>query len=1210
MATFRLVEAYSDTYQLVEDPDGIRILVLHDTQIPLKVWVQAHAGGAAAIWCSKTSQWMFTETFIENRQEFSTGFSVMIGWHSAAKMPTYREMRTPTEDDSRFSKFVHLHAHSEFSALDGLASVKEMVKQATDDNNGFLAVTDHGTCAAHPHLQEACQAAGIKPIFGIEAYFVDDRLERPKPKDQYESQEEANAEASRIRDYSHMTLWAMNETGLRNLWAMSTEAHRSGFYYHPRMDWEVLERFSEGVMASTGCLRGPMAKLLLEGRKEEAFLKTARFMDIFEDRFYVEIHTNQLQEQMQLNRELLNLAGPLKLPTIACVDSHYACYSEKAAHQVWIAAQTNKDLTEDADLFAGENDYHMAQERDVRQALRYLGEEAVETAVTNTYKLAKRCTAKIEGKTATPVMSKGGTFEENQKRDVQRVTEMCIARWPHKVSGNIKPFEEYQARFEREMKLLVDKGFCGYFLMVADYCKWARDHGILVGPGRGSGGGSLVAYLMDITEIDPVDADLLFERFLTEGRVSLPDFDVDFPASKRKDLEGYIREKYGADHVVRVGTHIRLKNKGCVRDLARVLKNTMEIDYRDIEAVSKLIDAAEADKAGLGMSWEDLWAQHGEELQPYRDKYPKLFEYADIIVGRLKSYGRHAAGVVISNDEPLIDRLPLRAGEDGEMIAEWDLEALESVGLVKFDLLTLRTLDTIQTTVDLIKEQLGETVNVYDWKDEYEDPMVWEQLSQGRTLGVFQIETRSGTRMTKDFKPQSLHDLADVITLVRPGPMRSGLTTIYMRRRAGEEEVSFPDPRLEEVLSKTQGCILYQEAVMQTTMVLAGYDSNEADAVRKILGKKKIDKVAAAGKQFISASIRNGMEPKAAEFLWSQMAEFAKYSFNLAHAYGYAVLGYWCAWLKFKYPLQFLAAALSTVDAERIPEFVNEARRMGYKVLPPDINDSGRGFKATDEGVRYGLDAVKNVGNKAVEIITENQPYESFEDFRERGAKGACNSGTVKTLAKVGAFDKLYPNRKELEHTLDWETSSDSKLCAHTDVNAIHPHGLPCGFDWESEPVELTAKGKEKKRKPPPKRCSKACRQYVAPTLELDVANYTEAEVRDREMELLGVHLSSTPFDRIPAESLAQCSLPEDIEAGRDGNYTIAAIVTKARPWQARDGREMGFAGLFAQTEDLDVVVFHDQWTKYRRDLIVGRLCLAVVRKTERGLNLVVMQPL
>lgn len=1189
MAQRRLITEFFPGLTLEEDEDGIRMLVLQDVRCPS--WVVEQALNADARVIEVPGGYCTDLSALESR---FGGSEVEVPTHAirpGAPGIGYRDLVGKPETPVPGSGFVHLHAHSEFSALDGYSTVAEMVAACVKDDQGALALTDHGICAGHPYLQGETKKAGIKPIFGIEAYLVDDRRDRSD------------------LDYYHLVLWAETDEGLRNLWAMNTEANREGFYGKPRMDWETLDRFSGGVIASTACLRGPICHALLLERPEVATTNIARLLDIFRDRLYVEIGTNQMPEQQLMNQALVDLAKTYSLPLVAAVDSHYPCQEDKAAHRVWLARYNKKKdgVEEDTTLFAGDHDYHLMTGAEVRQALSYLPESVVDEAMASTLAVAERCTAKMMGQADPPVFSRQG----GKDADVERLVRICIEGWGRTKGKRTQ--EEYEARFEREMKLLIDKGFCGYFLMVHDQVAYAKRNGILVGPGRGSGGGSLVAYLMGITEIDPVDADLLFERFMTEGRTALPDFDVDYPSSKREEMAAYAVERWGADKVVRVGTHIRMKNKGVIRDLTRVLEK--EIDsprlWPDMDLLAKVIDGIEASTAGLGMPWDEMWAEHHELLDPWRQKYPTLFGYADKMVGRIKSYGRHAAGFVISPDQSLTDTLPLWYDERSQqLVAEMDMVALEALGLVKFDLLNLRNLDTIQMCVDMVREQEGVEIDVYGWTTEYDDPMVWEQIGLGHTLGIFQIETPANTRIVKDFRPQNIRELADVITIGRPGPKDSGLMAIYMRRRAGLEEVSYPDPRLEQALGDTLGCILYQEQVMAVCMVMAGYTSTEADEVRKILGKKKVALVAEAGQKFITGCVERGLDRSTVTLLWEQMAEFARYSFNKAHAWGYAVLGYWTAWLKFHYPAQFFAALLSTEDKGELPKCINDAKRMGLAVLPPDINESGVGFRVTPAGIRYGLDQIKGVGEAAVRDITAGQPYTSWDDYLERKGRNA-HSGVTKTMVRVGAFDTLVPNRRELEAQVDWSTSKEADYCALRDETAVGPNGLPCTFDWLLEPVPVGKRGQPLKAKPLPKKCSRACRQYVPRTAPEGLEPYTPADIRAIEMDLLGVHLSSTPFDAVNPEVLAKCLTAEEMDTVEEGHdYLVLATVSRLRRTKDKYGRDMAFMTLYARNGEVDVVAFSEAWEKYQRDVHTNDMCLALVRKGDRGCNLKVYQPI
>lgn len=1283
----RIIESYASdgatvvldgrTYpvpSLVEDDeDGIRWMLHQDSNtIYAPLWARAVSAGAAGIleWEGLEVLAMTAEHFAEVRTEHPPHYMVTDQeWAGFPSAPTYVEvfhafanrkdrgaLWTPPAVGMR-TGFVHGHTHAEYSPLDGLSTVKELVAEAVKDNQPGLALTDHGRCSGHPELQTRCDEAGIKPIFGIEAYFVNDRLIRPDdltvPDGVLDAKGKPLTAAKKLQhDYWHLILWAMDDKGLENLWAMSTESFRDGFYYRPRMDWDTLRRHSEGIMGASGCLRGPLSVPILGDDEEGAKVNLGKLLDIYGDRFYLEVQPNALAEQEKVNRALVGMAQDYGVPLMATVDSHYPTRQDHAAHEAWIAIQTNSDVSDEGDLFAVNLDLYMQTEGDVRRGLAYLGQDAVDEAVKNTLDLVTRTGARIGGKPTAPVYSKKGSVEQ----DAERLLDLCIGNWSKIMS---KPDQDgYIARFEREFALLKAKSFCGYFLMVSDYCRHAKANGILVGPGRGSGAGSLVAYLSDITEVDPIEAKLPFERFMTEGRTSLPDFDVDFPASKKEVMLQYLADKYGADHIIQIGTHLKLKSKGIVKDLGRALMSVLTVKeqaaldgeeifsrdaeeklnarkaeiHKDLATVSKIIEAAEAGTAGLGLAWEDLWAQFGDELNPYRQKYPQLFDMADKLVGRLKSYGKHAAGVVISTDRSLTDWLPLMGGENGRMVSQFDMVALEAMGLVKFDILTIRTLDTIQMAVDLIRDMRQVDVEIYGWDEEYLDPAVWDAICVGNTLGMFQIETHAGTRLATRMRPYNMQELADMNTIVRPGPMRSGLTDTYLRRRSGEETVTYADPRMEEILGDSQGAPIYQDHVLELLMKLAGYTSDEADEVRYILGKKKVEKIGPAGQEFVHRAREwGGMDREVAQHLWDQLAEFAKYGFNKAHAYSYSMISYWTAWLKIHYPIEFFVAALSTIDKDRIPEFIKEVRRAGYTVLPPDINASGKGFKAEPLAVRYGLDAIKGIGETAVDYLIEGQMYATFEQFDEyvtqKGTK--ANAGVQMLLTKIGALDSLEPRRAGLVRMLTDRKNGADTRCVHRNDNVLIPLTLRkeiidsdnedilvpdgCGFDWRSEPVPINARtGKKLKPKLPPKKCTKACRQYEAPpTYQINGdQDFSDEDIRAIEHDLLGVFLSSTPFDRLDKDDRARLlGDAERLTTGGPGFYTVAAILMGLRKTKTRaSGEDMAFLSLDTELATVEAVAFPKTWIDISTGMHTGQLCLVVLEKQDGDRGLVVRE--
>jgi DNA polymerase-3 subunit alpha len=1197
----KLIQSFgTDAYQypgeypapcVVEGDDGFRILIHPTPDIPKFIADAAKTLGVEM-------------TIIEEPHEAHTHK----GTFPIEGHPSYSEVADRYHTEADEPTFVHIHTHSEFSSLDGFSTIPEIVACAVADNQPAVAVTDHGTCAAHPHLQAECDDAGIKPIFGLEAYFVDDRhrrpLERTKPKKENTEEEEAvfKADQAAVKDYWHLVLIAMNDTGLRNLWAMSTEASRDGFYYHPRLDWDTLERYSEGIICTTACLRGPVSRAILQDDMPMARIRMSRLQDIFGDRLYAEVHTNHLEDQFKVNAGIVKLADEMNVPCIAVVDSHYSCCEHKDAHHVWIAAQTSSNINEEAGLFDSDENYHLMTRDEVMQALLFSNDLECEEWVENTVKLADRCTARLAGDPSPP------KFGATHDADFETLFAMCEMSWQQKCQGNARPEQEYADRFEREMKLLVAKNLCGYFDIVADYCLWAKRQGILVGPGRGSGGASLVAYLSGITEIDPVDAELPFERFLTPGRTELPDFDIDFPPSRIDEVIQYVTDKWGERCVVRVGSHIRLKSKGVLKNLAMTLRGKHDIDFGDLEAIGKIIDAAEKNTAGLGLSWEELWNQNEDDLRPWAVKYPEIFAYAETMVGRLKSYGKHAAGFIISSDVDLTDTLPLRkAGE--QLVAEFDMRALAEIGLVKFDFLSVRNLDTLQQCVDLIRERTGEEIDLYSWKDEYDDQDVWDFISAGNTLGCFQIETNAGTMMTKAVQPRNLHDMADVTTLDRPGPMRSKLDVQYLDRRHGRAPVSYADPRLEKVLHRTFGVMLYQEDIMGICRELAGYDEEEADYVRKILGKKKVAEAEKEGRKFIPACVERGLSQAAAEAIWSQMFEFSRYSFNKAHAYAYGMISYWCAWFSYHYPTEFFVAAMSTVDSDRIPAFVIGAENRGCQVLPPDINDSGRGFAAKGNVIRFGLDAIKGVGEAGVKWLLDHQPYTTFEEFMD----AKPNMAVAKPVVRAGAFDSIVPNRKQLEGIIVQYETEEINRCVHWNPDKVGaPNGLPCEFRWDLRVPEIGKKGRPLKLPDISKKCTVVCKHYEKRTSlsTIEVEPYSDGEIQEIETELFGIYLTSSPFESIPEDIREQLWTARDLDANVVGSKGIAAaIVKEVTQTKDRNQKSMAFVSLFFGDGDEKAVCFQKQWGTYKRYLRPNQLVFVQLEKTTRGFTILDVQP-
>lgn len=1113
--------------------------------------------------------------------------------------------------------FADLHVHSEYSVLDGLSTTAEIAAMLASFGAVAGAITDHGGCSGHVQWQRDADAAGIKPIFGIEAYFRPDRRARPA-----EGDKEAQ---KRLINGDHLILLAQGDKGLHDLWAASTEAYVTGFYGRPRMDWDLLEEFGSDLVCTTSCLGGIIADDLKNQDTEAVLVKLDRLKSVFGDRLYLEVQGNELAEQRIMNLLLAEVSEIMGIPVIATSDAHYPSLAEKGLHQTWMACQSGK-RNDDYWHFSG-----MLAEDQLRGLLGYLDPKVVDKAIWNTNEVAARCDARIGGHADPPVFTPGGTADD----DARALREMCEAN-----RGLVDHLgREYRDREDHEFEVVTSKGLAGCYLIVEDIIRFARSQGRLVGPGRGSAAGSLMSYLLGITSVDPIRSGLLFERFLTRGREALPDFDLDFASSARAPIQDYAVEKYGADHVVRVGTIMRYGAKGIIKKLAAVRGGDEVI--ADAALVSKLIEQAEAGTAGLGLAWDEI--MQDPEITEYREKYPDLFAVAERLQGRVYAQGKHPAGLIISPGRVLTGAMPMRHANPGDklLVSQWDFRAAEDLNLLKLDILTLRTLDTAETAIRLVEERAGIRLDPRTWDIEHFDPQVYDGLGTGQTLGVFQLETRLCRDYSRRMKPRTLAHLADLTTFIRPGPRNSGATERYLARFLGTEQVEYAHPLLEELLSSTYGVMLYQEQVMQACMILAGYSELEADGVRKILGKKLVSKIEAAGEEFTRRSVERGHDEEQMRALWADMAEFGRYAFNRAHGFSYGVLSYWTAWLKEHYPAEFLTAVMSTVDMDRLPEFAMEARRTGLTVLPPDVSYCQGGFTCQGITVRYGLLAVPTVGEAAVKAITAAQPYDSYADFL---ARSKANAGVVYALAKAGALDSLVPSRKGLVRVIESGRDGTSVRCVHKTDEEAGPGGLPCGLNWSADQAEqeerhavLMAPRLAEGRKPlklalklPPARCTRACRRYTPPSQPGMAAwgEYSPDALFRADMEAYGTWMTDAVWGRLDA--LSEGLREQAREMGRllvtaaPGTYPVAAVVADVHSALTRTGNSMWWVKLLTEVSVLDLACFSPRREEdldvpaMVRRLRPGTLVQAEVRKRSymsrsgprMGWNLTAVYPL
>jgi DNA polymerase-3 subunit alpha len=1116
--------------------------------------------------------------------------------------------------------FADLHVHTEYSVLDGESTCREAAQRAVANGSTALAITDHGGCFGHVDFQRECLAAGISPVFGIETYFQSDRLVRPA-----EGDKEAQ---KRLRNGDHLILLAQGDRGLRDLWSASTEAYVSGFYGKPRMDWDVLEEYGSDLICTTACLGGIIADDVKHGRVNDVMVKLDRLKSVFPGRLYLEVQGNDLPEQRYLNQVLAQVSEIMGIPMVATCDAHYPSPAEKELHRHWMACQSGK----------GKDDYWhfspMLAEQDLRDYLGYLDPAVVEQAIRNTTEIAAQCDARIGGHAEPPVFTPGGTAAD----DVARLRAMVEANWS--LVDHLG--HEYRDRKEFEFDVVAGKGLAGCYLIVDDIIRFARSRGYLVGPGRGSAAGSLISYVLGITSVDPLKAGLLFERFLTPGRESLPDFDLDFPSSARTPIQDYAVDKYGADHVVRVGTIMRYGTKGILNKLFSVYARDLpEQAQADAQAISKIVDAAEAGTAGLGLSWDEL--MEDPEIAEMRSRWQGIFDIAARLVNRVYAQGQHPAGLIISPERVLTGSMPMRHAKPGDklLVSQWDYRAAEDLNLLKLDILTLRTLDTISLAITLVRDRTGIELDPRSWDIEHFDPQVYDEIGTGQTLGVFQFETPLCSGFARRQKPTTLADLADLTTVIRPGPRNSGAAERYLARRAGNEETLNPYVLLEEELASSQGLLLYQENILAACKKYGGYSDLEADGVRKILGKKLVSKIEAAGEEFVRRSVERGHDEAQMRELWAIMAEFGRYAFNKAHGFSYGVLSYWTAWLKTHYPAEMLTAVMSTVDADRLPGFAMEARRIGLTVLPPDVSYCQSGFTCQGIALRYGLLAIPDVGKAAVKTVTAAQPYESYPDFL---ARSGADKGVIYALAKAGALDNLVPSRKGLVRVIESDRDGTSVRCVHKTDEESGPGGLPCAFDWETDQKEQEerhavlmaprlAEGRKPLKlalKPPPARCTRACRRYTPPSLPGMAAwgEYTASALFRSDMEVYGTWMSDAVFGRLddllPGLREQAREMARALVTAPPGTYPAAAVVADVHSALTRTGSTMWWVKLLTEVSVLDLACFSPRREEdldvpaMVRGLRQGTLVQAQVRKRSymsksgprMGWNLTALYPL
>ena len=1082
------------------------------------------------------------------------------------------------------SKFVHLHIHSEFSLLDGANRIKDLPVRAKELGMDSIAITDHGVMFGAIDFYKACKKEGVKPIIGCEVYVAPrSRLQKEPGIDNH---------------YYHLILLAKNNEGYKNLSKLVSLSFVDGYYYKPRIDREILEQYHDGLICLSACLAGEVNQALLSGQNEKAEEIALWHKKVFGDDYYIEIQNNGIREQVLANQKLVQLARKLDIPLAATNDAHYLKREDAYNHEVLLCIQTGKRMSDEDRMKFDTDELYVKSPEEMSEYFK-----AFPDAIENTVKIAEQCNVEFEfGHTILPNYDVPPEYPTHY----DFLKELCDKGLEKRYGKNLS--EEIQKRAEYELGIIKKMGYVDYYLIVWDFIHYAKTNGIPVGPGRGSGAGSILAYAIEITDIDPIKYGLLFERFLNPERISMPDFDVDFSDERRQEVIDYVARKYGHDHVSQIITFGTMAAKMVIRDVARVL----DYPYSEADTLAKMIPNE------IHITIKKALEQNKELRDRYEtdEQTKKILDIAMGLEGMPRQASTHACGVVITKD-PVDTYVPLYV-RDGQINTQYIMTTLEELGLLKMDFLGLRNLTVIQNTIDMVKENHGIDV---EFDHDMSDPKVYKLWQEGNTSGIFQFESQGMTNFMKELKPDCLEDLIAGVSLYRPGPMDQIPRYIRGKQNPGHNE--YTHPSLEPILNVTYGCMVYQEQVMQIVRDLAGYSLGRADLVRRAMGKKKLDVMAKEREVFIHGQVdeegnivvpgcvRNGIDEVSANKIFDEMAEFAKYAFNKSHAACYAVVSYETAYLKAYYPPEFMAAMLNSYlgNLDKVPVYIDECKSLNIDILKPSINESELKFKAINGNIRFGLGSIKNVGITPVENIikerNEHGKYESFTDFCERIADLGVNKKCIESLIKSGAFDEFSQNRSTLlesfEGIVDTIQSSKKK-----------------GLEGQFSMFDLGSDDKENNLENV---------KYVFNEKE----EFSEKELLSQEKEMLGIYLSGHPLSKLKEEIEKQTTIntrdlslidnKQNLENEENINeLDLMEQYNIAKTSKFKDGQEVKFAGIitsikkkftktnrimaFITIEDLygqtEVIAFENAYLTAKESLIEENIVLVKGRLSIR----------
>ncbi len=1039
--------------------------------------------------------------------------------------------------------FTHLHVHTEYSLLDGASKIKELVHHTKELGMDSIAITDHGVMYGVIEFYRACKAENIKPIIGCEVYVA--------PGSRFDREVERGENR-----YYHLVLLAENDKGYHNLMKIVSRGFTEGYYYKPRVDREILQEFSEGIIALSACLAGEVATKLRAGFYEEAKQAALEHQEIFgKDNYFLELQDHKIPEQTVVNQGLMRLHEETGIPLVATNDIHYVKKEDWMAHDILLCIQTNKKVSDEDRMRYAQGQFYLKSPEEMEALFPYAHE-----AIENTEKIAKRCNVEIvfgEQKLPKFEVPEGFTSETYLRKLCQ--------------DGLEKRYEtitdELQNRLDYELSTISQMGYVDYFLIVWDFIKYAKDHGIAVGPGRGSAAGALVSYCLEITNIEPLHLNLLFERFLNPERVSMPDIDVDFCYERRQEVIDYVVRKYGHEKVVQIVTFGTMAAKMVIRDVGRA----MDLPYALVDKVAKMIPAG---GQGHNMTIQEALSISADLKTIYEEDsdVKELLDMAMKLEGLPRHASMHAAGVVIGQ-KPIDEFVPLSKGAEDAITTQFTMTTIEELGLLKMDFLGLRTLTVIQDAVRNIKMSQGIDLDI-DHID-MEDKEVYDLLSSGQTEGVFQLESNGMKSFMKELKPRNIEDVIAGISLYRPGPM--DFIPLYIKGKEHPEEIHYDCPQLEKILAPTYGCIVYQEQVMQIVMELAGYTLGRSDLVRRAMSKKKGDVMQRERKNFVYGNeqenvpgcINRGIDEKTANKIFDDMIDFAKYAFNKSHAACYAVVAYQTAYLKCHYKKEYMAALITSVldRTDKVSGYIAHCKKLGIAILPPDINEGYSYFSVSENGIRYGLSALKSVGRPVIDKMVEerqaNGPYTSLKDFMSRLSSKEVNKRTIESFIKAGALDGLGANRRQMMMTYSQMLDQIHKDEKNTMT------GQMSLMDFLS--------GEEKKEF-----------EIKYP----DVEEYGKEELLAYEKEVLGVYVSGHPLDdymdliekNVTATTADFMMDPETEETVAKDQiyYTMGGMITDKTVKMTKNNQNMAFITLEDMYGSLEMVVFPKVYEKYR----------------------------